>query len=93
VLAYDRPLKADLHPTMKPVALLERLLRDGSMDGALVLDCFAGSGSTLVACEASHRSARMIEVEPQYADVCVARWQTLTGQRALLNGEPQDAIT
>ena len=88
VLEYARPSKSDLHPTMKPIALIERLLSDGSADGALILDLFGGSGSTLIACEASHRRARLIELDPAYCDVIVERWQALTGGKATRNGNP-----
>jgi DNA modification methylase len=92
VLEFDRPRKSELHPTMKPVALLQQLLGDGSMDGAIILDSFGGSGSTLIACEASRRNARLVEVDPAYCDCTALRWASLTGQRPLLNGQEQDAI-
>jgi DNA modification methylase len=88
VIDVQRPHKADLHPTMKPVALLEQLLSDGSPNGALVLDLFGGSGSTLIACEASDRRCRMVELDPAYCDVIVQRWETLTGQKAVRNDRP-----
>jgi len=77
---------------MKPVALLQQLLGDGSMDGAIILDSFGGSGSTLIACETSRRSARLCEIDALYCDVTAQRFATLTGQQPLLNGETQDAI-
>ena len=67
---------------MKPPELIERCLRNSTRRGDLVLDPFAGSGSTLVACEASGRAARLLELDPRYADVIVARWEGLTGRRA-----------
>ncbi len=82
VLEFDRPKKNDLHPTMKPIALLERLLNDGSPKGSIVLDCFGGSGSTLMACETTQRQARLIELDPIYCDVIVKRWETYTGKKA-----------
>lgn len=84
VLEFDRPKKNDLHPTMKPIALLERLISDGSPPGSIVLDCFGGSGSTLMACEITGRRARLIELDPLYCDVIIRRWQTYTGQQARL---------
>ena len=84
VLEFDKPRLSDLHPTMKPVALLERLLQDGSPDAAVILDLFGGSGSTLIACEASQRRARLVEIDPAYCDVICARWATLTGQTPVL---------
>jgi len=88
VLEYARPSKSELHPTMKPIALLEQLLSDGSADGSIILDLFGGSGSTLIACEASHRRARLVELDPAYCDVIVERWQALTGGKAIRNGNP-----
>lgn len=88
VLAFDKPRSSELHPTMKPIALLDQLLTDGSPDGALVLDLFGGSGSTLIACEASARRARLVEIDPAYCDVIVERWQALTGGKAVRNGDP-----
>ena len=82
----DRSQKNEYHPTQKPIALVERALNNSSADGAIVLDLFGGSGSTLIACEASHRSARLVELDPAYCDVIVERWQTLTGAKAIRNG-------
>jgi DNA modification methylase len=69
---------------MKPVALMEQALANSSRIGDVVLDPFAGSGSTLIACENLKRRARVVEIEPGYADVIVRRWQNYTGQSALL---------
>jgi len=77
-----KPAKNDLHPTMKPVELVERAIRNSSRPGNVVLDPFGGSGTTLIAAEKSGRSARLIELDPQYADVIVRRWQDWTGQQA-----------
>ncbi len=74
--------KNDLHPTMKPVELVERAVRNSSKTRDLVLDPFGGSGSTLIACEKSGRRARLIELDPKYVDVIVRRWQEFTGQEA-----------
>ncbi len=82
VLEFDRPRASRDHPTMKPPDLIERCLRNSSRPGAVVLDPFAGSGSTLVACERSGRAARLVELEPAYCDVVVARYERLTGQKA-----------
>ncbi len=82
VLEFDVPTKNDLHPTMKPVALLEQLLRDSSREGGSVLDPFAGSGSTVIACERLGRVCRAIELDPLYCDVIVARWEAHTGLKA-----------
>ena len=67
---------------MKPPELIERCLRNSSRRSALVLDPFAGSGSTLIACERTGRAARLLELDPRYADVIVQRFERLSGQRA-----------
>jgi DNA modification methylase len=77
-----KPQKNDLHPTMKPVELVERAVRNSSKTEDIVLDPFGGSGTTLIACEKSGRRARLIELDPQYVDVIVRRWQDYTGQAA-----------
>lgn len=69
---------------MKPVALIERALRNHTAPGDLVLDPFAGSGSTLVACHRAGRTAALVEKDPGYADVIVARWEAHTGIDAVL---------
>jgi DNA modification methylase len=74
------------HPTMKPVELIERALRNSSKAGDLVVDLFGGSGSTLIACERRDRNARLMELDPKYADVIVQRWQEYTGKSATLEG-------
>jgi DNA modification methylase len=78
-----KPAKNDLHPTMKPVELVERAVRNSSKTKDIVLDPFGGSGSTLIACEKSGRRARLIELDPKYVDVIVRRWQDYTGQEAI----------
>jgi DNA modification methylase len=80
----DKPFKNDLHPTTKPVELVERALANSSRAGSMVLDPFAGSGTTLIACENLDRSARVIELDPIYADVILRRWQQYTGGKAVL---------
>jgi DNA modification methylase len=77
-----KPQKNDLHPTMKPVELVERAIRNSSRPGDVVLDPFSGSGTTLIAAEKSGRLARLIELDPKYADVIVRRWQDWTGKQA-----------
>ncbi|TSE28133.1 DNA adenine methyltransferase YhdJ [Tepidimonas thermarum] len=78
----DKPRVNDLHPTMKPVELVERAIRNSSRPGDVVLDPFGGSGTTLIAAEKAGRVARLIELDPKYADVIVRRWQDWTGQQA-----------
>ena len=83
----DKPRVNDLHPTMKPVELIERAIRNSSKSRDIVLDLFGGSGTTLVAAERTGRSSRLMELDPKYADVIIERWQNLTGQTAVLDGE------
>jgi len=77
-----RPMANLEHPTMKPVELVERALRNSSKTRDTILDVFGGSGTTLIACEKSRRQARLIELEPRYCDVIVRRWQEYTGESA-----------
>ncbi|RQS20692.1 site-specific DNA-methyltransferase [Burkholderia sp. Bp8998] len=77
-----KPAKNDLHPTMKPVELVERAVRNSSKTRDIVVDPFGGSGTTLIACEKSGRHARLIELDPKYVDVIVRRWQDYTGTEA-----------
>ncbi len=72
---------------MKPVELMERAITNSSVRGAIVLDPFGGSGSTLIACEATEPRARLLELDPKYVDVIVKRWQGYMGQKAVLEGE------
>ena len=67
-----------LHPTQKPVELHAHILEDFSQEGDVILDCFGGSGTTLIACEITNRTCLMMEVSPEYCDVIVSRWNTLT---------------
>ena len=84
---FDKPVRNDLHPTMKPVALVERAIRNSSKSRDIVLDPFGGSGSTLIACEKVGRQARLIELDPKYVDVMVLRWQEFSGGTATLDGD------
>jgi DNA modification methylase len=78
----DKPHKNDLHPTMKPVALVERAIRNSSKSRDVVLDPFGGSGTTMIAAERAGRRARLIELDPKYVDVILRRWELLTGDKA-----------
>jgi DNA modification methylase len=82
VWAINKPHKNDLHPTMKPVELVERAIRNSSRPGETVLDCFGGSGTTMIAAERSDRHARLMELDPKYCDVIVRRWQNHAGGQA-----------
>lgn len=90
----ERPHKNDLHPTMKPVSLVERAIRNSSRKGDLVFDPFGGSGTTLIAAEKTGRHASLIELDPKYVDVIVRRWQEFTGETAVLesSGQSFDAL-
>ncbi len=85
----NRPTKNDLHPTMKPVSLVERAIHNSSRKGDLVFDPFGGSGTTLIAAENTGRKAALAELDPKYVDVIVERWQKFTGQQAKLDGTDQ----
>jgi DNA modification methylase len=85
---FDKPVRNDdLHPTMKPVALVERAIRNSSKSRDIVLDPFGGSGSTLIACEKTGRHARLVELDPRYCDVIVQRWQEFSGGTAIRDGD------
>jgi DNA modification methylase len=77
-----RPMAHVRHPTMKPVELVERAIRNSSKSRDTILDIFGGSGTTLIACEKSGRQARLVELEPKYCDVAITRWQEFTGNVA-----------
>lgn len=82
VIYEDKPTKNDLHPTMKPVKLMARLVRNSTRQDELVLDLFGGSGSTLVACEQIKRRCFTMEFDPKYCDAILSRWEKLTGEEA-----------
>ena len=79
-----RTAKNDLHPTMKPVELVEKAVLDGSAINGIVLDLFGGSGTTIVACEKHNRHSRIMELDPKYCDVIVKRWEDFTGKKSML---------
>lgn len=84
---FERPSRSDEHPTMKPVALVDRAIRNSSKAKDVVLDLFGGSGTTMIAAERANRICYMMELDPKYCDVIIKRWETLTGQKAvLING-------
>jgi DNA modification methylase len=85
----NKPHSSQEHPTMKPVELVERAISNSSRKGDLVLDPFAGSGTTLMAAELTGRRARVVEIDGQYADVIVRRWQAYSGQEARLEPSGQ----
>ena len=83
VWQIKKPQRNDLHPTMKPVELVERCIRNSSRPGDVVLDSFGGSGTTLIAAHKSGRRARLMELDPKYVDVIIRRWQTWSGESAV----------
>ncbi len=80
-----KPTANRLHPTAKPVELIERALLNSSKSGDMVVDLFGGSGSTLIGCERRGRKARLMEIDPKYSDVIVRRWREFTGREAILD--------
>jgi DNA modification methylase len=92
---YNKPRVNDLHPTMKPVELVERAIRNSSKSRDVVLDLFGGSGTTLIACEKTGRQARLIELDPKFVDVIVKRWEEYTGKKAVReagDSEPEQEL-
>lgn len=83
VIDAPKPARSNLHPTMKPVALIEPMVANSSPRGGLVGDFFAGSGSTLMACERLGRAARLMEADPKFVEVIIRRWQEYSGGQAV----------
>ena len=83
----SRPKKSELHPTTKPIQLIERAIKNSSKIADTVLDSFGGSGSTLIACQKNNRISISMELDPKYCDVIVKRWQNYTGQEATLESD------
>jgi len=82
VWEFQRTLKNDLHPTMKPISLIENALKNSSKENQIIFDLFGGSGSTLIAAERTNRHAYLMELDPKYCDVIVKRWEDFTGNTA-----------
>lgn len=82
-----KPRTNDLHPTMKPVELVQRAIENSSKTRDIVLDLFGGSGTTMIAAEKVNRSAILVELDPLYCDVIVRRWQQFTGRKATLESD------
>jgi DNA modification methylase len=93
IIRENKSLENDLHPTMKPINLMAKLIRNSSEKSEIVLDLFGGSGSTLIACEQLNRKCYMMEYDPRYADAIIERWEKYTGRKAApvkggdMNGE------
>lgn len=85
VIECKRPSKSDLHPTMKPVELMEYQILNNTKGSDIVLDLFGGSGSTMIAAEKIGRKSRLMELDPKYCDVIVKRWEDFTGKKATLS--------
>jgi DNA modification methylase len=83
----NKPAANRLHPTMKPVELIERALLNSSKAGDIVVDLFGGAGSTMIGCERRGRVARLMELDPRYADVICRRYQEYVGKPAVLDGD------
>ena len=83
----NKPVANRVHPTMKPVELINRALVNSSKAGDVVADFFGGSGSTLIGCDRRNRKARLMEIDPRYADCIVRRFQEYTGKHATLEGD------
>lgn len=87
VIHENKPIRSDLHPTMKPINLMARLIKNSSQKEEIVLDLFGGSGSTLITCEQLNRKCFMMEFDPIYVDTIIKRWEDYTGQKVVkLNG-------
>lgn len=84
VIDFDKPSKSELHPTMKPVGLFDYQIQNNTKGGDSVLDLFAGSGTTIMACEQNGRNAYCMELDPRYVDVIIKRWENFTGGKAVL---------
>ncbi len=91
---FDKPVRNDLHPTMKPVALVERAIKNSSKTHDIILDLFGGGGSTMIACENTKRHARLMELDPKYVDVIIKRWQEFSGGEAIRQSDdlPYNAV-
>ena len=84
VIDFDRPNRNDIHPTMKPIGLFDYLIRNSSKKDQLVLDTFGGSGTSIMACEQDGRRCCTMELDPRYVDAIIDRWETFTGEKAVL---------
>lgn len=83
VIDFNKPVKSDLHPTMKPIGLFDYQIQNNTKGGDAVLDLFNGSGTTIMACEQNGRQAYCMELDPRYVDAAIDRWEQFTGQKAV----------
>lgn len=86
IIYEQKPVRSADHPTMKPLAMIRRQIRNSTRPGEIVLDPFGGSGTTLIACEEIGRRCRMMEISPEYADGTIRRWEEATGKKARREG-------
>ncbi|MFZ2736637.1 MAG: site-specific DNA-methyltransferase [Burkholderiaceae bacterium] len=84
IFFHEKPKRSAEHPTMKPVGLIEKMLKASARPGDIVIDGFGGSGSTMIAADRLGMSSRLMELDPKYCDVIVKRWQEFTGRQAIL---------
>lgn len=84
ILREDKPQRNAEHPTMKPVPLIKKQVKNSTKRGGIVLDIFGGSGTTLLACEELCRTCYICELDERYCDVIIKRWESLTGNTAIL---------
>lgn len=83
IIFHEKPKRSEAHPTMKPVGLIERMLKASARAGDIVIDAFGGSGSTMIAADRMGMSARLMELDPKFVDVIVRRWEEWSGRRAM----------
>jgi len=93
VWEHDKPAKNELHPTMKPLALIERAIRNATEPRQLVVDCFLGSGTAIIAAERAARICYGMDLESRYCDVILARWEAETGKQAVLVERIGEGVT
>lgn len=82
LLEFNKPSRNAEHPTMKPIELFAYQIQNSSQKGDIVLDSFGGSGTSIIACEQVNRKCYMMELDPHYCDVILARWEQFTGKKA-----------
>ena len=87
IIRCEKPKRSSAHPTMKPVELISKMLRNSTREGDIVVDLFGGSGSTLISCQMLGRQARLMELDAKFVDVIVRRWQEFTGKQATLESD------
>ncbi len=94
IIRCEKPKRSSAHPTMKPVELISKMLRNSTREGDIVVDLFGGSGSTLISCQMLGRQARLMELDAKFVDVIVRRWQEFTGKQATLesNGKTYNEL-